>query len=210
MPEKPNGNQEGARRPLKDRLALVRDLIRNQYGIIHHTERYIFDLVKISSIVLGVISFVGIPQLLSFNSTNPFLTQISWGIGIAMSFYAVVCFVVILMGIWSAGGINLRMLGTFKPSLWWFSDERFSNLNAKNEKCLLESLEPIHREIAEKLMKIPDEETFHMEAMTLLFLYLRANRQLKMARRMKWFLVVGLSIAFGSLIGGIVTDLALP
>jgi len=210
MSEKPNGNQEGAGMPLEDRLVLVRELIQNQYGVTHHTERYIFDLVKISSIVLGVISFIGLPQLLSFDSTNPFLTQISRSIGIAMIIYAVVCFVVILMGIWSAGGVNLRMLGRFKPSLWWFSDERFSNLNAKNDRSLWESLAPIYREIEEKLTKNPDEDTFHKETMTLLFLYLRADRQLKAARRMKGLLVVGMFMALGALMFGIATGLVLP
>ncbi len=43
-------NKENESRLLNYRLEVIRKLISNQYGVVHHAERYIFGLVKITSL----------------------------------------------------------------------------------------------------------------------------------------------------------------
>ena len=54
----------------------VRRRISNQYSILHHSERYIINLIKIISIIIGIVSFLGVPQFLQFQHENVFLVTV--------------------------------------------------------------------------------------------------------------------------------------
>lgn len=186
------------------RLDTLRRLISNQYSVVHHTERYIFDLAKIASIVVGVISFAGVPQLLFFESENIILDAFVRGIVGAMVLYALVCLIVIIIAVWSVGGINLQLSSTFKPSLWWYSDDRLSKLNPSKPEEQWLRIEPVYEDIKIQISKIATEDTFEQELATLLMLYIRSDVQLRTARRMKKLLTNGLFFALGGFIAGLI------
>ncbi|MFW9889410.1 MAG: hypothetical protein ACFFER_14580 [Candidatus Thorarchaeota archaeon] len=187
---------------LEEKLEYVRRLISNQYGLVHQSERYIFDIAKLASIVLAAISFIGIPQMLSFESGNMILVAISRGLAAGLIPYALVCVIVIGQAIWSGGGINLNIKSGIKPSLWWYSDSRLANLKARDSESAQKEFLKVHEEIQAEIEEKPDDMTFIDESITFSLLVLRTEHQLKTARRMKYILVAGLFFSFGIFLAG--------
>ena len=191
-------------------IGYIQKLIANQLNIVHHTERYIFDIAKIASIVLGVISFVGIPNLLTFQSENIFLQIAAYGIAFMLIIYSILCVIVILYAIYSMGGINLNVTGKLDFSPWWYMDENL--LEIKSIKGDNERLTWFHaylEKFERDLLNINTEVFYKRELMTLLFLYLRNEHQLQIARRMKKILLFGIFFALGIFSGAIVFALPL-
>ena len=195
---------------LEARLEPVRRLISNQYAIVHHTESYIFDIAKTASIVLGVIALVGIPQLLSFTSSNRFLFAVLRGLGAGLIAYAVICGLVILQAVSSVGGLNLKMEAGFRPSLWWYSEERFAHMKANDQQSNEQLITQVNSEFKAETGRVQDEETFDREVLTFTLLVLRTELQLKVARRLRGLLVYGLPFSFGALCAGVSIFFLLP
>ena len=188
----------------------MRRLISNQYGIVHHTESYIFDIAKLASIVLAAISFVGIPQLFAFDSPNLMMTALVRGLAAGLIMYSLFCILVIAQAIWSIGGFNLDLKSGIKASLWWYSDSRLVNLKMSDSESTVKTFLQVHEEIQEKIEKNPDDMTYVEESVTLSFLFLRTEKQLKVARRMKKILVAGLFFSAGGFLSAALPILIVP
>ncbi len=204
------GNKSEDKLSLEDKLEFVRRLISNQYGIVHHTERYIFDIAKLASIVLAAISFVGIPQLFAFDSPNLMLTALVRGLAAGLIMYSLFCILVIAQAIWSVGGFNLDLKSGLKTSSWLYSDSRLANLKMSDSESMVKTFMQVHEEILEKIEKKPDDMTYVEESVTLSILFLRTEKQLKVARRMKRILVAGLFFSLGGFTSAALTTLLVP
>ena len=159
-----------------------------------------------ASIVLAAISFVGIPQLFAFDSSNLILTALVRGGAAGLVMYSLVCVLIIVQAIWSIGGLNLDLKSGFKPSLWWYSDNRLASLSRDSE-LRMKTVMQVHEEIQAKLEKKSDDMTFVDESVTLSSLFLRAELQLKVARRMKKILIVGIFFSLGGFVSAVLSTL---
>ena len=185
------------------KLELLRNLISNQYSVLHHSEKYITDLIKIISIIIGIVSFLGIPQLLLFQHENIVIATVARSLGVAILTYAILCCCIVIYSILYIGGLNLRLSGTFKPSLWWYDDPEIMKLRkVKNPEELFKKVKRIQRSVLDELSK-SEEETLDDETLTFTLMLLRTQEQLEAARKIRYGLVYGLFLALGFFIAGL-------
>lgn len=184
----------------ENHVELVQKLIANQYRVFHHAQRYIFDLAKIASILLGVVSFFGIPQILSFTSDNLIIQAFVNALAVSFAVYAILCCIAVLLAVNSAGGISLRLEGDFVPSLWWFSSKKLTAMRKiKKPERLQKKFEELYKSLADKITDTNVDEKFHWDVFTLGMLYFCTQEQLDAARRIRKILVRGLMFALGVL-----------
>jgi hypothetical protein len=191
-----------------EKTDLIRKLIGNQLSIAHHTEKLVFDIAKIASIIIGVIAFIGIPNMIAFQSDDLLLQVTVQTVAIGGVFYAVVCIIVITYAIYSMGGMNLNVRGSFGVSAWWYSDDellRIMKINDDNER--LKWFQKYRTKFTSNYLNCSKEELYDREELTYFSLLIRTQHQLKIARRMKRLLLFGLvgmlSFMFGVLVSGL-------
>jgi len=172
----------------------VRNLIRNQFSIIHHSDNQIANFAKIAAILLGLASLFGLPQTLE-DPSNIFMA----GAASSLVILSAICVIVIVYALLNIGGWGIKFKMSPTQSLWWHTDNRLDGLiRKKNTDSIIEK---VVEDVIKKIEKQSEEIEYKREVATLVILYARAQDQVKICRRIRYFLIAGILWTFCFFIG---------